>query len=104
MDKLAETVGKQEVVQKEEGRDVMPGVIKEMGQLGPGAIIFEDGLARLIGKHSVSVKRAVARGELPPPARFMGKPCWTAGSIIRHVEAKLEAAAKEAAILANYRT
>jgi hypothetical protein len=82
----------------------MPGIIQEMGRLGPNAIIFEVGLARLFGKHPISVKRAVARGELPPPARLMGKPCWTAGAIIRHVESKLEAAAKEAAILAQHRT
>lgn len=102
MSEPADAVGAQDVSCTEE--NLLPGIVQEMGRLGPGAIIFEDGLARLIGKHPISVKRAVARGELPPPARFMGKPCWTAGAIIRHLEAKLEAAAREAAILAQYRT
>lgn len=79
----------------------LPGVIKELGELGPGAIITEPALAKMLGKHPVSVKRAVDRGELPRPVRFMGSQAWTVGAIVTHFEARLDAAAKEAARLAR---
>jgi hypothetical protein len=74
----------------------MQGVITELGELGPGAIITESGLARMMNRHPKSIKRAVSRGELPKPCRLMGQPVWTADSIIRHIEKRLEDAAKDA--------
>ena len=74
--------------------DDLPGVCAELGQLGEGAIVTEHGLAEIFGKHPVSVKRAVERGELPPPTRLMGKPVWTIGAIRRHIEERLEAEAR----------
>ena len=70
-------------------------VVVAFGELGPGALIFEAGLARLFGRHSTSVKRAIDRGELPPPVRLFGKPTWTAASIVGHLQARLDAAAQE---------
>lgn len=67
-----------------------PDICVEIGTLCDGALVFESGLARLFGKHAVSIKRAVERGELPPPTRLMGKPVWTVGAIRRHIEARLE--------------
>jgi hypothetical protein len=72
------------------------GIVRELGDLPPGAIVEEEALARMFGRHAVSVKRAVERGELPPPVRMFGKPCWTAGAVLAHVEARLEAAKREA--------
>jgi len=66
----------------------------ELGELGDGALVFESGLARMFGKHAVSIRRAVERGELPPPTRLMGKPVWTAGAIRQHIEVRLESAAR----------
>jgi len=73
----------------------LPGVFATIGALPPGAIVTEDALARLFHRHPASIKRAVARGELPTPARLLGGNAWTAGAIVRHVERRLEAAAKE---------
>ena len=61
----------------------------ELGTLSDGTIVSESALARMFGKHPVSIKRAVDRGELPPPTKLMGKPVWTAGSIRRHIEERL---------------
>ena len=72
------------------------GVVRELGNLGDKALIYESGLARMLGKHPVSVKRAVKRGELPPPTKLGGQPVWTAGAIHRHIEGRLNAAAKQA--------
>ena len=74
----------------------LPGVVVELGQLGPSAIITEEGVARLFSRHVASVKRAVQRGELPPPCRLFGGSTWTVGALVRHIEKRLEQAAREA--------
>ena len=73
----------------------LPGVVAELGELKEGAVIFEEGLAHLFGRHPVSVKRAVERGELPPPTRLLGRSAWTVGAILRHLEGRQEQATKE---------
>ena len=81
--------------QLDDGKAV-PGIVAALGELGSGPIITEEGLAHLFGRHPASIKRAVTRGELPQPARLLGRPAWTVGSIVRHIEARLVEAAKEA--------
>ena len=78
---------------------ILPGVIALLGELGPGAIITEEGMARLFSRHPVSIKRAVERGELPPACRLFGGNAWTVGAIIHHIEKRLEEAAKEMATI-----
>jgi hypothetical protein len=68
----------------------MPAVIERLALLPGGAIVTEAGLAGLFNRCTASVKAAIDRGELPRPVRVFGKPCWTAGSIIRHLESRLE--------------
>jgi hypothetical protein len=83
-------------IPEKKGRDPIQ---VDFGALPDGTIISEANLADLFGKHPVSVKRAVERGELPPPTKLMGKPVWTAGSFRRHIEDQLERKAKERAQL-----
>lgn len=79
----------------------LPGIIALLGELKPGAILTEAGVARLFNRHVASVKRAVARGELPPPCRLFGGNAWTAGVLVRHIEKRLEQAAREAEHMAK---
>jgi len=72
------------------------GIVRELGNLPPGAVVFEEALSRIFSRHPTSVKRAVERGEIPPPVRLFGKPCWTVGAIQSHLEARLMAALEEA--------
>ena len=72
----------------------LPGIITALGE--PDAVITEAGLAKLFGRCTVSVKRAVERGELPPPVRLFGQNTWTVGVISAHLEHRLKMAAKEA--------
>jgi hypothetical protein len=74
----------------------LPGIIGVLGELKPGTVITEEGLAHLFQRHVVSVKRAVQRGELPPPCRLFGINVWTAGAVIRYIESRLDRAAQEA--------
>jgi len=71
------------------------GIICELGNLPPGAIVSEEGLARIFQRHHVSIKRAVQRGELPPSVRLFGEPVWTVAVIQEHLKNRLEAARKE---------
>ena len=70
------------------------GVIRELGDWGLGTIISEAGLAKLLHRHPVSIKRAVLRGELPPPCRWFGQNTWTLRAILDHLEARLAVAQK----------
>ena len=54
-----------------------PECVVNVGVSGPGVI-----------------KRAVERGELPRPVRFLGKNTWTVDIIIRHIEEQLAAEAR----------
>lgn len=72
----------------------LDGVCAELGTLPTGAFITEEALAAMLGKSRRSIRRAVERGELPPPVRMMGKRTWTAGVVIQHLEQRLEEAAR----------
>ena len=71
------------------------GVVTALGELAPDAIVTETALARIFGRHAVTIKRAVAKGELPPPVRLFGGPVWTAGAVLDHLRKRLDAAQKE---------
>jgi len=79
----------------------LPGIVSTLGELGPGAVVTEEGLARLFSRHPASIKRAVQRGELPPPCRLFGRNTWTAGALVRHIEARLDEAARQATKMAQ---
>jgi hypothetical protein len=77
-----------------------PGIFTELGALNPATPITEAGLAALLGKKCVeSIKRSVAKGELPNPVKLMGKNTFTAGAIFRHLEDRLESEKKKFARL-----
>jgi hypothetical protein len=74
----------------------LPGIIALLGQLGTGALITEEGIGQLFDRHPDSVKRAVERGELPPPVRMFGQPTWTVGALLDHINNRLSEAAADA--------
>ena len=78
--------------QKEE---YLPGIVAELGTLPPKSLIFEEGMGNIFGRHVASIKRAVDRGELPPPVRMFGKNAWTVEVITAHVTARLDKATTE---------
>lgn len=71
-------------------RDDLPGIIPDLAALPAEAIVREAELARMFGRYPVTIKRAVKRGELPPPVRLLGGPAWTVGAIRRHLDKRLE--------------
>ncbi len=71
------------------------GIIRELGDLPPDAVVSEDALAKIFDRHRVSIKRAVERGELPPSVRLFGEPIWTVRALRDHLSKRLEEAKKE---------
>lgn len=71
------------------------GIVSQLGELPSGSIINEEALAKMFGRCQVSIKRAVQRGELPPPVKLLGMPVWTAGKLLDYINERLDAAQKE---------
>ncbi len=67
-------------------------VISSLAELPDNALITEKALADIFSCSTATIKRAVARRELPQPIRMFAKPSWTAGAITKHVNARLETA------------
>jgi hypothetical protein len=76
-------------------------IIRQLAELPPDTVLSEEALARMFGRHPVSIKRAVSRGELPPSIRLFGKATWTARAVLGHLNNRLEAARKETEQLAR---
>jgi len=72
-------------------------VVRELGELPPGTVLSVAELAKLFDRCGRSVRRAVQRGELPPPVRLFGAWVWTAGALVQHIEQRLADAADGAA-------
>lgn len=51
----------------------LEGVNVALGSIPAETLITEKGLAQILGKCTASIKAAVKAGELPRPARLMGK-------------------------------
>jgi hypothetical protein len=81
------------VTGKQEGK--LPGIVTELGEMPGRSVIYEEGVAALFDRCETTVKRAVERGELPPPVRLFGSNAWTADALLAHIEARLERAALE---------
>lgn len=69
----------------------LPGVIEG---LGPTSLITLDGLAGMLKRSPCSIRRAIARGELPESTRLCGTQVWTAECIWQHITGRLEMESK----------
>jgi len=79
------------------GADEATGLpLARLDALGMNTIIDESEVARLFGRCRKSVKRSVARGELPPPVRTFGQDTWLVACIAEHMRARLAAATRDA--------
>ena len=73
------------------------GACVEFATLPPNAHIDLRTLARMLKRSTKSVQRAVRRGDLPAPFKFLGKLTWMAGIIVKHLNEKQEAVLEYAA-------
>jgi hypothetical protein len=80
-------------------QEVEPDVelVTALAVLPPQTLISESKLAQMARRHVTSVKRAIQRGELPPPVPLFGTNVWTVAVILDHISARLEAERKTVA-------
>lgn len=72
------------------------GVLDSLARMPEKTLLTEDALARALGVSKRTVRRMVARFELPPAVRFGGRSTWQAGAVLRWFEARADRAAREA--------
>ncbi|MCZ7648219.1 MAG: hypothetical protein M5U26_23665 [Planctomycetota bacterium] len=72
------------------------GVLNGLASLAPKTLVTEEALAAIFQVTPRTIRRMVARNELPPPVRLSGKPTWIAERIMSHLDARAERAAQEA--------
>ena len=67
----------------QEHQEAEPDVefLTALAVLPPQTLISEYKLAQMAGRHVTSVKRAIQRGELPPPVPLFGANVWTVATI-----------------------
>ena len=68
------------------------GIVTELATLPPEAHLDGEALGRMLGRCRKSIQRAVRRGELPPPFKFMGRHVWLVKTILDHMKARQNAA------------
>ena len=62
------------------------GAVTELAKLPPQAHVDSQALGQMLGRCKKSVQRAVRRGELPPPFRFMGRHVWLVKTLLDHLQ------------------
>ena len=81
-----------------QGKEAKPsGICHDIATLPADAQIDMRALGKMFGRSTKSIQRAIRRGDLPRPFRFMGKCVWLAGTIIEHLRSKQQAALEKAA-------
>ena len=69
-------------------------VITALADLPAKALMDETGLADALGVTKRTVRRMVARFELPPSVPFAGRSTWIVERVLRHIEVRAERAAR----------
>lgn len=74
-----------------------PGrTITALATMPEKTLLDECALADALCLSKRTVRRMVARNELPPPFRFAGKSTWLTGKVLAHIEARAERQARDA--------
>ncbi len=66
-----------------------------LASLAPEALVDETALARHLAVTKRTVRRMVARYELPPPVRLAGRATWRVGRVLAWIEARADKAERE---------
>lgn len=78
-----------------------PRLITGLADLPAKAMLDEDVLAQVLVVSKRTIRRMVARFELPPPIALAGRSTWIADRVLAHIEARAECAARKAELEAR---
>ena len=81
--------------------NTQPKLIVGLAQLPAKALLDEDALAGVLSVSKRTIRRMVARFELPPPIALAGRSTWIADRVLAHIEARAERAARKAELEAR---
>ena len=71
-------------------------VVTALAELPAKTLLDETALAATLGVAKRTIRRMVARFELPPPVPLAGRSTWIADRVVAHIEARAERAARKA--------
>lgn len=71
-------------------------IIDTLARMEPRTIINQIALAHALGVSTRTLRRLVARNELPPGVRLGARRVWLAGDVLGHLQHRTEKAAREA--------
>ena len=71
------------------------GIVTALAELPLNAHLDAEALGRILGRCKKTIQRAVRRGELPPPIKFMGRHVWLVKTILEHMESRQETALRQ---------
>lgn len=72
-------------------------VITSLAELPEGSILDETALASALKVSTRTLRRMVARFEVPPGVKLGGRKVWIAGKVLEYLTVRAEKLAKEAA-------
>lgn len=73
------------------------GVLTALAELPAKAILTEAAMAKAFGVTGRTIRRMVARYELPPPILISGRSTWLAGRVLAWIEGRAERQERSAA-------
>lgn len=71
-------------------------LITVLAEMPERTLLDENALAKALGVTKRTVRRMVARFELPPPVSFAGRSTWQSGRVLAWFEVRAERAARDA--------
>ena len=71
-------------------------LITGLAEMPAKTLMDEDALAGVLSVSKRTVRRMVARFELPTPIASAGRATWISGNVLAHIEARAERAARKA--------
>jgi len=80
----------------DDGNRVAGVLLDELARLPERALVDEKRLASLLEVTTRTVRRMVARFELPPPIRLAGRSVWMVGHVLAHIQTAAERALSNA--------
>lgn len=75
---------------------VQDGIFTALAELPGRAILTEAAMAKAFGVTGRTIRRMVARYELPPPMSISGRSTWFAGRVLAWLEGRAERQEREA--------
>jgi len=72
------------------------GAITSLAELPSDGLLDANTLAHMLGRCKRTIQRAIRRGELPQPIRFMGRQVWMVKTILEHLDKLQDKATRQA--------